>query len=80
MILRVHKVYVITGPGYGFVYLFIYLFVGYLYETKLSKIAFDQRKAKNISSRTYVNLTYDNLFENQIMKHLGFLKRVKNNS
>ena len=62
-----------------FTYLFIF-FVGYLYETKLSKIAFDQRKAKNISSRTYVNLTYDNLFENQIMKHLGFLKRVKNNS
>ena len=56
--------YAITSPGYGLVYLYLSVFVYYLYETKLSKIAFDQRKAKNISSRTYVNLTYDNLFEN----------------
>ena len=62
-----------------FTYLFIFLLAIYT-KHNVSKIAFDQRKAKNISSRTYVNLTYDNLFENQIMKHLGFLKRVKNNS
>ena len=76
IISKVNKAYVIISPGYRLIYLFCWLSI----RNKTSKIVHDQRKAKNISSRTYVNLTYDNLFENQIMKHLGFLKRVKNNS
>ena len=56
---------------FTYIYLFSIMYTQLKTQPKtLSKFSCDQRKAKNISSKTYVNLSYDNLFQNQIMRHL----------